>query len=167
LDCDCISAKNAFSACSAPIPPIEQGCRKSAFVARAPNPGFFTHVAQRFASIESSQLAWVVCKRSQFEAQFTLRQEADDERFLGSAGRAAKQFCQGLEALAWRASTIQIRSIVQTENCRRVQKTNPWSHSSDNTRMFEGEITSLPLVTPERRSPRRIKLNLQDSSRFG
>jgi hypothetical protein len=97
LDCDCISAKNAFSACSAPIPPIEQGCRKSAFVARAPNPGFFTHVAQRFASIESSQLAWVVCKRSQFEAQFTLRQEADDERFLGSAGRAAKQFCQGLK----------------------------------------------------------------------
>jgi hypothetical protein len=78
---DHISAKTAAS-CSAPIAPIQEARRESAFVTGQPNTGFSAHIAERFAFIGNCQLLRVVCKASQFQAQFTLREEANNDRFL-------------------------------------------------------------------------------------
>jgi hypothetical protein len=71
--------------------------RKSAFVTWATDTGFPARIAQRFTPVGNCQLFRVVCEASQFEAQFTLCEEANYERFFGALRRVAKKFGQGLK----------------------------------------------------------------------
>ena len=59
--------------------------------------GFPAHIAQRFTPVGNRQLFRVVCEASQFEAQFTLCEKANYERFFGAVRRAAKKLGQGLK----------------------------------------------------------------------
>jgi hypothetical protein len=59
--------------------------------------GFPAHIAQRFTPVGNSELFRVVYKASQFQAQFTLREEANYEPFFSAMRRGAKKFGQGLE----------------------------------------------------------------------
>jgi hypothetical protein len=61
---------------AAPIAPIQEARRKSAFVTGPPNIRFSAHMAERFTFIGNCQLLRVVCKASQFQSQFTLCEEA-------------------------------------------------------------------------------------------
>src|SRR5260370_2570796 len=54
--------------------------------------------------------------------------------------KGSREVWPRFEALAKRASAIRTHSSVLTENPRRVQRTSPWSYSSDCTRFFEAEI---------------------------
>jgi hypothetical protein len=94
LASDCISAKNALPRARHLS---QEACRKSAFVAAAPNTGFPAHIAQRFTPIGACQLVRVICEASEFEAKFTLCEEANDERLSGTVRRAAKKLSQGLK----------------------------------------------------------------------
>jgi len=60
----------------------------------APNTRFPAHIAERFTFIGICQLLRVVCKASQFQAQFAIREETNDDRFLATAGRTAKALGQ-------------------------------------------------------------------------
>ena len=59
---------------------------------------FPAHIAERFTFIGNCQLLWVVCKESQFQAQFTLREETNNNCFFATAGRTAEKLgqCQKL-----------------------------------------------------------------------
>jgi hypothetical protein len=70
---------------------FDRGCP----LASDPRPGIRDLIHLRQNLIKG--IATVVCEASQFEAQFTLCEEANDERFLGSAGKATKKFRQGLK----------------------------------------------------------------------
>jgi hypothetical protein len=48
-----------------------------------------------FELIGICQLLGVVCKASQFQAKFTLREETNNDHFFATAGRAAKKLGQG------------------------------------------------------------------------
>jgi hypothetical protein len=52
-------------------------------------------IAKRFTLIGNCQLLRVVCNASQFQAQFTLCEEANNDRFFATARRAAKELGQG------------------------------------------------------------------------
>jgi hypothetical protein len=101
--------------------------------------GFLAHIAQRFTSIGVCQRVRVICEASQFEAQFTLCEEANDERSFRKKG--SQEVWPRFEALAKRASAIRTHSSVLIEYRRRVQRIAPWWYSSDCTRFFEAEIT--------------------------
>ena len=53
-----------------------------AFVTGPPKTRFPAHIAERFTFIGICQLLGVVCKASQFQAQFTLRKETNNHRFF-------------------------------------------------------------------------------------
>jgi hypothetical protein len=80
---------------AAAIAPIQEGRREGAFVAGPPNTRFPAHIAERFTFIGIRQLLGVVCKASQFQAQFTLRKETNNDHFFATAVRAAKKLGQG------------------------------------------------------------------------
>ena len=87
--------KKRLASCAAPIAPIQEARRESAFVTGPPNNRFSAHIAERFTFIENCQLLRVVCKASQFQAQFTLREEANNNRFFATVRRAGKELGQG------------------------------------------------------------------------
>jgi hypothetical protein len=70
----------------------------SAFVTGSPDMRFPAHIAERFTFIGICQLLWVVCKASQFQAHFTLREETNNNCFFATAGRTAEKLgqCQKL-----------------------------------------------------------------------
>jgi len=69
------------------------GRRKSAFVTGPPNTRFSAHIAERFTFIGNCQLLRVVCKASQFSAQFTCAR-GEQDRFFATAERAAEKLAQ-------------------------------------------------------------------------
>jgi hypothetical protein len=79
---------------AAPIAPIQEARREGAFVTRSPNTRFSAHIAERFTFIGICQLLGVVCKASQFQSQFALREETNNDPFFGTAGRTAKELGQ-------------------------------------------------------------------------
>jgi hypothetical protein len=80
---------------AAPIAPIQEARREGAFVAGPPNTRFPAHIAERFTSVGICQLLGVGCKASEFQAQFAMREETNDDRFFATAGRTAEKLGQG------------------------------------------------------------------------
>src|ERR1700735_3317343 len=80
---------------TAPIAPIQEARRDGAFVTRPPDTRFPAHIAERFTLIGICQLLGVVCEASQFQAQFAMCEETNDDRFFATAGRTAKELDQG------------------------------------------------------------------------
>jgi hypothetical protein len=80
---------------AAPIAPIQEARREGAFVTGPPDTRFPAHIAERFTLIGICQLLGVVCKASQFQAQFAMREETNNDRFFATAGRTAKELGQG------------------------------------------------------------------------
>jgi hypothetical protein len=95
LASDRISAKNALASRAAPIAPIQEARREGAFVTGSPDTRFPAHIAERFTLIGIRQLLGVVCKARQFQAEFAMREETNNDRFFATAGRTAKEFGQG------------------------------------------------------------------------
>src|ERR1700730_17613279 len=60
-----------------------------------PNTRFPAHIAERFTFVGICQLLGVVCKASEFQAQFAMREETNDDRFFATAGRTAEKLGQG------------------------------------------------------------------------
>jgi hypothetical protein len=69
-------------------PPRRRVCCRTA---KYPFPGTFRGAIHVY---RNCQLLRVVCKASQFQAQFTLREETNHNRFCATAGRAAKKLGQ-------------------------------------------------------------------------
>jgi hypothetical protein len=80
---------------AAPIAPIQEARREGALVTGPPDSRFPAHIAERFTLIGICQLLGVVCKASQFQAQFAMREETNNDRFFATAGRTAKELGQG------------------------------------------------------------------------
>jgi hypothetical protein len=84
----------AMSLPAASIAPIQEARGEGVLVTGPPNARFPAHIAERFMFIGICQLLGVVCKGSQFQTQFTLCQETNNDRFFATAGRAAKKLGQ-------------------------------------------------------------------------
>ena len=69
--------------------PIEEACRKRLLPER--QIPAFRHISRSDSRpVGNSELFRVVCKASQFQAQFTLREEANNDRFFATARRAER-----------------------------------------------------------------------------
>ena len=86
-----LSAKNAWPRARHRSRQFRRPAEKDAFVTGPPRTRFSAHIAERFTFIGNCQLLRVVCKASQFQAQFTLREKANNDRFFATVRRAAKE----------------------------------------------------------------------------
>jgi hypothetical protein len=80
---------------AAPIAPIQEARLEGAFVTGPPDTRFPAHIAERLTLIGNCQLLGVVCRASQFQAQFAMREETNNDSFFATAGRTAKELGQG------------------------------------------------------------------------
>ena len=92
------------------------GPPKGAFVTGPPNTRFPAHIAERFTFVAIRQLLGVGCKASQFQAQFALPEETNDDRFFATAGRTAEKLGQGQKLSQRELRQFKLIPAFWTEN---------------------------------------------------
>ncbi len=87
---------------AAPIAPIQEARRERAFVTGPANTRYPAHIAERITFIGICQLLGIVCEARQFQAQFALREERNNDRFFCYHRKESQEAWPRLEALAER-----------------------------------------------------------------